>query len=213
MPDPSIISLSQVNEEMNGTDSTVSSTATISLSNNWVKNVASDFYTGGSINFGSLRWGVNFPGRYITIGPLSVQVTNTALYRSTPLISLVSYAYATVACTANVTFQINSNGVLYYDCTRSTGSDIRFHRTWLTSGVASDYTVNFVVESGTVTGSATNTDLALSTTRTWAIGSSAAGAGYRIDEDLASGNLIIKSGGTEIFRRPWAFSTTAEKDF
>lgn len=202
MPDPSIIKFSDVNTELGQT-----TTQIIRTSNNHVRNVAAAGLS-GEYGFSDLRWGINFPGRYVEAD--NAFNLNRIQYRSTSAITISAINAAPGGRSANATISIESGGTIKYQAV-SVGTNT-FSRTWLTSGVNSDYTANLHLTSGSITtGSTTNTDLALSTTRTWTVRSVALGAGSE-DSDSATGVLIIKSGGVELFRRSFFLETFAANE-
>jgi len=211
---PSQVSAANVNAELN-----VSSTLTMSLSNNWVKNVAAIPTSTTTLNYGRLRWGINFPGIQPdpAAGGFGYSDANTPyrLANSANILYSVIAVQSTGSVTANARIQINSNGILKYIIGSATSgnpgggtADIRT-RTWLTSGTNSDYTANLVITTGSFDAgsSASNTDLLLSTTRNWTVTVVRASPGA--SSQLCSGVMIIKNDGVEIFRRPWRISVSA----
>jgi len=217
MPNPSEIKASQVNYELNSSFYPVSNTAQLTTANNWVKNVAS---VSSSTNFqyGRLRWGINFPG--VVQNDVGVNVSTP--YAISAKIDLSAQILTDISSDPNATaftyFYLYSNGVFTTETTTtySGGQTQVFNRIWLTSGVNSDYTANLHITSVTGSGlftqggasSDANTDLALSTDRVWVVRSTVSGVGS--DADAVEGNLIIKSSGTEIFRRPFSFVTVVD---
>ena len=149
--------------------------------------------------FANLSWGICFPGRFVD-GYSDLSYNNYANSANADIYD-ADYVLSPGVAAACSELSIFANGVY-----RMTGGANSYHRTWLTSGVNSDYTANFAISSGSVTAgsSATNTDLALSSDRAWYC--YVAGAGLL----EARGNLIIKSSGTELFRRPLVLSAYAE---
>lgn len=86
--------------------------------------------------------------------------------------------------TASLTF--NSSGAW-----TSVGNALNPSGTWLDYGVNSDYEIYFDLLSGTVdSGAATNTWLALSTTRTWTVTDS-----VDVSGDTVTGTLTIRNLG------------------
>lgn len=166
-----------------------------------------DWYKSNIIKFSNLRWGINFPGVQL-VGP-RYRYSNTA-----NIVSSRTRVASTGFVMANGRIEINSNGILKYIVGgREPGvnatSDLR-STTWLTSGVNSDYTANIVI-TGTgsfdADSSPTNADLLLNTTRRWTITNNQPAPGGTTRS--ASGVMIIKNDGVEIFRRPWTMSVTA----
>lgn len=95
------------------------------------------------------------------------------------------------------------------ECTGA-GSTV-YHKTWLTSGSAGDYTIQFLKTSGATTGGdSTNTDLAMSTTRAWTVATTTVGPGIGSASASAEGTLIIKDGGGTLIERPINMSAYAE---
>jgi hypothetical protein len=206
MPNPSQVSAQNINTELG-----VSSTSSIRLSNNSVKNVASTGSTSNSnINFGKTRWGINTPGRSVQHNYPSGGFDEPQ-YDITDLLSVEGSdiqgtydSFSTAQAAAIVTFF--SNGVMKVTAFNSVQGDYDFHRTWLTSGVNSDYTVQFQVTDGALTGGSgsANTDLSLSSNRTFQVATVVL-LGTSGDQSVfnnASGNLIIKSAGTTLISRP-----------
>jgi hypothetical protein len=92
------------------------------------------------------------------------------------------------------------------------GGPTNYHKTWLTSGAAGDYTVQFQRTAGAaLTGgsSAANTDLAMSTDRFFALDVQV-GPGVDAASALTFGNLIVKDGGGTLITRPIELSSFAE---
>ena len=100
-----------------------------------------------------------------------------------------------------------------FDTATAAGGSAYYHKTWLTSGAAGDYTVQFQRTSGnTLTGSssASNTNLAMSTDRFFALFTGAVGPGNGIVDKDTFGNIIIKDSGGTLITRPIQLSTYAE---
>lgn len=202
MPDPSVIKFSDVNTELAQSASQI-----ITTSNNHVRNVAAAGLS-GEYGFSDLRWGINFPGRRVVASTTSG--FNEIRYRTNSLIVVdAEYILAGAARAANATIRINNSGTIQYQAVG--GVTNTFTRTWLTSGVNSDYTANLHLSTGAITsGNTTSVDHPLSGNLSWTVRSVALTSGS-IDEDSASGALIIKSGGVEIFRRSFLLDTYAER--
>lgn len=202
---PSTISLSQVNTELAQT-----STQIISTSNTLVRSVAS--VETGSYGLSNLRWGINFPGRQVSVS--NATAINGIRYNSGPGITISSRSTGTGARFANSILSITAAGTIRYAADNLIvvgGSS--FTRTWLTSGASSDYTANLSIIFGSLTGgNTTGTDLSLSQTRTWFVRASVAASGTPLFVDRsASGRLIIKSEGIVLIDRPISFSAYAER--
>jgi len=209
MPNPSQVSTQNINTELG-----VSSTAQLKLSNNWVKNVASTFSTANTnVKMGQCRWGINFPGGgMINVRGDARDYTKEYQYSNYLTISsydqLASYdAFDFVE--AHVRLSLFSNGIMRIIANNLDPVFGNFSQdfTWLTSGSNSDYTARFDLESGALSAgsSASNTDLALSSTREWyCITAAMQGTHNQNDLDVATGNLIIKaySSGTTLITRP-----------
>lgn len=207
MPDPSSVTSQQINTEVG---SPVTTQLDIS-GNNTIRNLACK--SSGEISYGHCRWGINFRGGdyggdYIDgVGGHAY----TQEYAATPNLTVRGSTENTgVAAAARANLEINSNGTMVLNVVAG-GITQTVGTTWLTSGVAGDYTANLIRTGalGTITGSGTNTDLVLSTTRSWSVNSSRATAGT--DTDFLYGILVIKNtvGGAELIRRPVGLETTA----
>ena len=206
MPSPNAVSASNVNIELG-----VSSSTELKWGNNWVRNVTTQYTgTNSEVNGSKMRWGINTPGRFVSHIYPSVG-SDEPQYNITDLLSVngsdiqTTYdSYSTAQAAAIVRFF--SNGVMKVTAFNSVQGDYDFHRTWLTSGVNSDYTVQFQVTNGALTGGSdsANTDLSLSSNRTFQVATAVLLGPYG-DQSVfndASGNLIIKSGGTTLISRP-----------
>lgn len=197
MPNPSQVTAQNINTELG-----VPTTSNIPMSNNWLKNVACvDVTSNSNINFGKLRWGINFPGGYqASIFDSSVN-SYSKTYNTTANLTLYAQDFAVGAASANASISLNTNGVLVLTTTTGTGITYNHHVTWLTSGANTDYTANLYVSSGSIAapaGSSVNTDLGLGTTREWSVFGAVVGDGY--GTGYANCELIIKSGGVLINR-------------
>lgn len=208
MPNPSQTKASEINTELG-----VSSTAQIRMGNNWVRNVATK--TSGTITYGNTRFGINFPGGSLaadtlggnpgsytkTYGGGLFGIANTYLYLNAIDIGLGSSA-------ANTILTLYSNGVMKIEVYTQGYGYYPYHRTWLTSGVNSDYTAQMkVYDSVSIGGSSVNSDLALSTDRSWYSGAISGGG---TATNYANCGLIIKSSGATLIERPVYFSTSAD---
>ena len=206
MPAPNQVSASNVNTELG-----VGSSAQLNWGNNWVRNVTTQFTgTNSEVNGSKMRWGINTPGRSVSHIWPSVG-SDEPLYNITDLLT-VDGSFTTPTYDSFDTAQgaaivrFFSNGVMKVTAFNSAQGDYDFHRTWLTSGVNSDYTAQFQVTNGALTGGSdsANTDLSLSSNRTFQV-ATAVLLGTNGDQSVlnyASGNLIIKSDGTTLISRP-----------
>lgn len=203
MPNPSQVSAQNINTELG-----VGTTTTLSLGNNWVRNVTTQ--TTGSVDYGKARWGINFPGGALisggdyfkTYGGGLGNLPNTYFYM---LASDVGFGTAS----SNTILTLYSNGVMKLEVnTLSSATQNVHHVTWLTSGVNSDYTAQLKVNDAVaIGGAALNTDLVLSTTREW---SSGAASGGGAASNYADCELIIKDSGGTLISRPIYFESFAE---
>lgn len=179
----------------------VSTTSQVALNTTSVRNIACK--SSGEITFRDLRWGINFPGTYMNeLGSSINYATNSTLALSADDSTIGTSA------SSSVQISINSSGNVQYICTYRLGSSTKT-TTWLTVGSAGDYTAQLTVSSGnTPSGSATGTDLALSTTRSWSLSASRSSPG--IQTLTCSGNLIIKTGSTVLLTRPYTLTAVAQ---
>lgn len=205
MPNPSQVRAQDINTELG-----VSSTVIIPLSNNWVKNVAAkSSLSNTNIKYGEIRWGINFPGGSLTndgyvktYGGGLANLPNTYFYM---------FAFDTNfgAAGANTSLTIYSNGVMKMEVVADTFGTQSHHVTWLTSGVNSDYTAQLKVNDAVAIGgvSQLNTDLVLSSTRSWHSGAFSNGGQA---SNYANCELIIKDSGGTLITRPIYFQSFAE---
>lgn len=195
MPNPNAVKASDVNTEMG-----VGSTTTLRWGNNWVRNVATQYTaTNSPVNASKLRWGINFPGGYDTVYGRTKQYYGNSNLDGT-VQGAINYDGMTYA-TGGAYVSMCSNGVMQVVLTTQYTQDF-INNTWLTSGVNSDYTAQFSLDSGYgYGGSSFNTDHGLGTTVTWYV-SATVGPYPGDNSSFMFGNLIIKAAGTEIFRRP-----------
>jgi hypothetical protein len=193
MPAPSATTAQNINTEIG-----YSSTASVNLNETRVRNLAAK--SSGAISYGDCRWGINFPA----VGHVNNVGSETFIsdYANTSTLSVLHTDVASGSSTATVSLELLSGGTF-----RTVAGSFTRDSTWLTSGAAGDYTARLDLDSGsnTPTGSATGTDLALSSNRTWSFTVST-GPGTSIAS--ATGNLIIKDGGGTLITRP--FSLYAE---
>jgi hypothetical protein len=161
-----------------------------------------------------MRWGINFPGgeMYNTLGfnPTgpTYDTTSTLLIAAQEQILYDGFSYAQ----GYSEIRFFSNGVMRLQSSTAGGGPTNYHKTWLTSGAAGDYTVQFQRTAGAaLTGgsSAANTDLAMSTDRFFALDVQV-GPGVDAASALTFGNLIVKDGGGTLITRPIELSSFAE---
>lgn len=194
MPNPSQVSAQNINTELG-----VGSTTLIQLNNNWVRNVASK--SSGQISYGDCRWGINFPGGSQSADVIAPANSYNKTYSTSPNLDLSAYDFSLSSAEANTSLKIGSDGTLTIESIAGATYNIA-QFTWLTSGSNSDYTANLYVNSDTTLNpnypSTTNVDHSLSETRHWRI---LAASGGGDAQGYANCDLIIKSGGTELFRR------------
>lgn len=206
MPAPSQVSASNVNTELG-----VGSSTQLSWGNNWVRNVTTQYTgTNSTVNGSKMRWGINFPGGVMGLGGYNALGTSYNENSTLVIVSsdLISFDGSSVAsCLSEINFF--ANGVLRLFSVNGVNT-YAYHRTWLTSGSAGDYTVQFQHTGGdTPTGGTTNTDLAMSTTRTFVL-QSTVGPGVGADYKNTFGNVIVKDGGGTLITRPIELSASAE---
>lgn len=207
MPDPSSVTAQQINTEVGAPTTTTQ----LDISgNNWVRNVAA--IPSGAISYGNLRWGINFRGGRFQ-GFTGAGTYSKSYNQQSYLNVYAETLNSGVGAAARANLELNSNGVMILN-TVSGGITTLSHSTWLTSGLAGDYTANFVADVasvGTITGSARNADLVLSTTRNWSVNSQRGLIGT--DGDYLIGNLVITNtvGGAQLIKRPVELESYAER--
>ena len=205
MPNPSTVTADNINAELG-----VGGTTSIDLTNNWVRNVAAQ--TSGAISYAGCRWGINFWAG-------TLQNTTGSTTWTYPNYGANAFLFCTTAdsvaktgtATANSELTLFANGVLRVGVIRR-GTASYQHRTWLTSGAAGDYTgqLNQNTVSGTgALGASINTDLALSTDRSWYVNTSAVGGLGEADIEDSAGLLIIKDAGGTLISRPYRLRGSA----
>lgn len=204
MPAPSEIKASQVNDELG-----ISNTSQLLVGNNWVRNVASVSAVATDLKFGNLRWGINVPGgSYTTFGRTLRYGIDNAMEISVSDFELYFPPFSSSSAASQITFR--SNGQLTITVTDSGGS-YDYNSTWLTSGSASDYTIQFEYGSGDVpSGDVTDTDLALSTTRSWSLTATVGPPGPGSVSLSTAGTLLLKDSGGTLIGRPISLSASAE---
>lgn len=200
MPAPSQTTAQNINTELGR-----SSTASMNLNETEVRRLACK--ASGQISYGDCRWGINFPGGY-----MDQSTDYSTTYNTTDqlqLISSESYAFdGTTTASAASYIRFFSNGVMQLECTTSFVQKV-YHKTWLTSGSAGDYTVQFLVTSGGLTSGTANTDLNMGTTRAFEVFASE-GPSVGFESKNATGKIIIKDGGGTLIERPVTITATAE---
>lgn len=197
MPTPSSTSAQDINTEIGN-----STTASVNLDETKVRNLACD--SSGEINFAQCRWGINVPGG-------SVSFSRSQQYGSSNSLDLLDSVFNAYPASADayceVIFRSNGQMSLY----TVNGGNV-FNRTWLTSGSAGDYTIQFQRTSGDALtgGDSANTDHALSTTRSFRLDASVnyPGTGYSVKS--TGGNLILKDSGGTLITRPVTYFSEAE---
>lgn len=203
MPNPSQVTSSNVNTELGKGNGT-----TLQLGNNWTRNLTTQ--SSGSVTYGKARWGINFPGGSMVnyrsglqLYEKQYQINNILQISSSDIVSV--YDDFTIVQAA-AWIRLYSNGVMRLEANDAGDPGYSEHITWRTSGTSSEYTAQFNITSGSLSAGSdsTNTDLALSTDRSWYIITQylQGSGGDNGDIKTADGNLIIKSGGTTLISRP-----------
>jgi hypothetical protein len=207
MPAPSLTKSSDINTELGKGSTTI-----LRLGDANTRNLAC--VSSGTIKYGNCRWGINFPGgeMYNTLGfnpsGPTYDATSTLLIAAQEQILYDGVSYAQ----GYSEIRFFSNGVMRLQSSTAGGGPTNYHKTWLTSGAAGDYTVQFQRTAGAaLTGgsSAANTDLAMSTDRFFALNVQV-GPGVDAASALTFGNLIVKDGGGTLITRPIELSSFAE---
>jgi len=207
MPAPSLTKSSDINTELGKGSTTI-----LRLGDANTRNLAC--VSSGTIKYGNCRWGINFPGgeMYNTLGfnpsGPTYDTTSTLLIAAQEQILYDGFSYAQ----GYSEIRFFSNGVMRLQSSTAGGGPTNYHKTWLTSGAAGDYTVQFQRTAGAaLTGgsSAANTDLAMSTDRFFALDVQV-GPGVDAASAITFGNLIVKDGGGTLITRPIELSSFAE---
>jgi hypothetical protein len=206
MPAPSQVSASNVNTELG-----VGSSTELRWGNNHVRNVTTQ-YTGTNsvVNGSKMRWGINFPGAEYFNGILltSYDLNSTLRIIAEEIAIYDGFTYAQ----GYAEIRFFANGVMRFETARAATGSAYYHKTWLTSGAAGDYTVQFQRTAGdalTGSSSASNTDLAMSTDRVFALDAQV-GPGVDALSKTTQGNLIIKDSGGTLITRPIELNAFAE---
>ena len=206
MPAPSAVSASNVNTELG-----VGSSAQLNWGNNWVRNVTTQFTgTNSEVNGSKMRWGINFPGGddYNGIFTAQYSLNSTLIISAEELVIYDGFTYAQ----GYSEIRFFANGVMRLETARAATGSAFYHKTWLTSGAAGDYTLQFQRTAGdalTGSSSASNTDLAMSTDRFFGLNAQV-GPGVDALSKTTFGNLIIKDGGGTLITRPIELNAFAE---
>ena len=206
MPAPSQVSASNVNTELG-----VGSSTQLNWGNNHVRNVTTQYTgTNSEVNASKMRWGINFPGAEYSNGILltSYDLNSTLLISAQEIVFYDGSTYAQ----GYSEIRFFANGVMRFETATAAGGSAYYHKTWLTSGAAGDYTVQFQRTAGyALTGgsSAANTDLAMSTDRFFAVDAQV-GPGVDALSKSTFGNIIIKDSGGTLIRRPIELNGFAE---
>ena len=209
MPSPNAVSASNVNIELG-----VSSSAQLNWGNNWVRNVTTQYTgTNSEVNGSKMRWGINFPGGSMNEGGGYIpqyEYDSNLVISATQAILQDGFSYAE----GYSEIRFFSNGVMRLQASDTSGPT-NYHKTWLTSGSAGDYTVQFQRTSGDALdvangASAANTDLAMSTDRFFSLFTGTIGTGNQIVSKGTYGNIIIKDSGGTLITRPIILAAYAE---
>jgi hypothetical protein len=186
---PVSTTMSAINTEVD-----YSSTAQTGLNDSRVRNLAN--IASGAISFADCRWGIAVPGVFMFGG------SPGPYYNLSNGSDITGYVVDLGGSSSSAQVSLSSGGTLTYQTDDSTFGTNTFNRTWLIIGSNSDYTIRLDLSSGSVTGSATGSDLALTSTRSWTVSRNTIGT------NSASGNLILKRSGTTVITRP--INLTAE---
>lgn len=199
MPDPSSTTASQITAEAYPSRST---TAQLELTDPEVRNLAC--VSSGAISYGNCRWGINFRG-----GSYS-QFTRDSYYGTSNILAVDVYesaiadGFSTAQATGSLSYTSGGTGTVF----AGLGT---YNHTWLTSGAAGDYTIQLQKSTGNnPNGASLNTDLAMSTTRTWTWATPTIGPGAGSSTLTFTGNIIVKTGGTTLITRPVSIVVIAE---
>jgi hypothetical protein len=176
----------------------VSSTASVNLNATAVRNLA--VKSSGAISFADCRWGIAVPARNVDVfvGTASPAYSST---NSANISSSITVSDEPPIARAHCKVSFNSNGTLTYEAYNSLGFLIQnqesFNYTWLIVGSNSDYTIRLDLTSGSliVGSSATGSDLALTSSRSWEMLTGDGSAS-------AAGTLTLKRSGTAVIARP-----------
>lgn len=201
MPAPSLTKSSDINTELGKGSTTI-----LRLGDANTRNLAC--VSSGTIKYGNCRWGINFPGgEYFNGIFLKNYDTNSTLVIIAEEIAIYDgFTYAQ----GYSEIRFFANGVMRLETARAATGSAFYHKTWLTSGAAGDYTVQFQRTAGdALTGDSANTDLAMSTDRFFALNAQV-GPGVDALSKTTFGNLIIKDSGGTLITRPIELNAFAE---
>ena len=190
MPAPSLTKSSDINTELGKGSTTI-----LRMGDANTRNLACK--SSGTISFGNSNGG--FVKNYDTDSTLRILAEETVSYDGFTL----AQGYSEI--------RFFANGVMRLDTSTAASGPIFYHKTWLTSGAAGDYTVQFQRTAGDALsgGDSANTDLAMSTDRFFALNAQV-GPGVDALSKTTQGNLIIKDSGGTLITRPIELSAFAE---
>jgi hypothetical protein len=175
-----------------------SSTAQTGFNNSRVRNLANKTSSGTTIAMQDMRFGLKLPGRFYN-------VNNIAEFTE---FSVAAFGTAE----AYVDLDLFSDGTgTYTTYTTGGGTTTAKSFTWMKSGdSASNYTAELVMNSGDnpTSGSATGTELALSTSRTWVWRAIRTVIG--VDSKTATATLKIRRSGVLGPSRDFSIDVYAE---
>lgn len=205
---PSQVSSQNIAFELDAT----SNTSSIPLNGANVRNLTNKVTFQTQVSYADCRWGINFFGGLIDPTGYSKQ------YESSPNLDGSADGFTTYdppfAQFASASVQISFNSPaannFQYRAASSGDTNPEAERVvnFVTSGANTNYTANLqLVSGGPLGGAATNTDVSLSVPQTWILSASQSGPG--VTARTATGNLIIKSGGTTLITRPISWSCSA----
>ena len=202
MPAPSLTKSSDINTELGKGSTTI-----LRMGDANTRNLACK--SSGTVSFGNCRWGINFPGgEYFNGGFVKNYDTDSTLrITAEEIVSFDGVTYAQ----GYSEIRFFANGVMRLDTSTAASGPIFYHKTWLTSGAAGDYTVQFQRTAGDALtgGDSANTDLAMSTERFFALNAQV-GPGVDALSKTTFGNLIIKDSGGTLITRPIELNAFAE---
>ena len=202
MPAPSLTKSSDINTELDKV-----STSILRMGDANTRNLACK--SSGTVSFGNCRWGINFPGGEDFNGIFTAiyDLNSTLIITAEELVIYDGFTYAQ----GYSEIRFFANGVMRLDTSTAASGPIFYHKTWLTSGAAGDYTVQFQRTAGDALtgGDSANTDLAMSTERFFALNAQV-GPGVDALSKTTFGNLIIKDSGGTLITRPIELNAFAE---
>ena len=202
MPAPSLTKSSDINTELGKGSTTI-----LRLGDANTRNLAC--VSSGTIKYGNCRWGINFPGGEYFNGIFSTfyDLNSTLVIIAEEIAIYDGFTYAQ----GYSEIRFFANGVMRLETARAATGSAFYHKTWLTSGAAGDYTVQFQRTAGDALtgGDSANTDLAMSTDRFFALNAQV-GPGVDALSKTTFGNLIIKDSGGTLITRPIELNAFAE---